>query len=159
MKTLAIVSVNLAFCVAVGWKVFGAAAAAPVPASAIAYASAVPVNCPPGSPQLLIQKTSTGLVAFHSCDAGKYKQFWRAPRFIDNETPAGVVDGKNTHFTLAHAPAPPESIEITMRGYTLTYPNDVQVIGRDLYLNPNTILPQMDDNLGKPQPFNARYRY
>jgi len=41
------------------------------------------------------------------------------PGFVDQETPAGLVNGTNTVFTLANAPAPPESLQVVNNGLLL----------------------------------------
>jgi hypothetical protein len=38
------------------------------------------------------------------------------PTFVDNEVPAGQIDGSNTTFTLADAPTPPSSLQIFRNG-------------------------------------------
>ncbi len=56
--------------------------------------------------------------------------------FADNETPAGLVDGVNKVFTLAHAPSPAASLQLylgviqwdgghdyTLVGNTITFVN------------------------------------
>ena len=38
---------------------------------------------------------------------------------VDNEVPAGAVDGKNTTFTLANTPNPPSSLHVHVNGLLL----------------------------------------
>lgn len=38
------------------------------------------------------------------------------PLYSDDETPGGAVDGVNTAFTLAHAPAPGGSLQVFLNG-------------------------------------------
>lgn len=40
--------------------------------------------------------------------------------FVDNEVPSGLVDGTNGNFTLASAPNPPASLELSRNGLVLT---------------------------------------
>lgn len=40
--------------------------------------------------------------------------------FVDNETPAGTIDGVNTTFTLAFGPSPASSLQIVRNGLQLT---------------------------------------
>lgn len=54
------------------------------------------------------------------------------PAFNDNETPAGLVDGANTVFTLAAVPNPASSLVIYRNGV-------LQKVGLDYSLNANTI--------------------
>jgi len=52
--------------------------------------------------------------------------------FIDAETPGGSVNGSNVNFTLAEAPNPPESLELTVNGV-------VQQPGVDFSLNGSAV--------------------
>jgi hypothetical protein len=68
------------------------------------------------------------------------------PVFQDAETPAGTINGANAVFTLAAAPSPPGSLELTRNGV-------VQKPGPDFSLSGNTItftasaIPQPGDTL------------
>src|SRR5262245_26122168 len=42
------------------------------------------------------------------------------PNFVDGESPAGVIDGVNSVFTLANAPNPAASLQLFRNGQKLT---------------------------------------
>ena len=52
--------------------------------------------------------------------------------FVDAEFPAGTIDGANTAFTLANAPAPPASLEMFRNGMLLKQGNDYTLSGNAL---------------------------
>ena len=52
--------------------------------------------------------------------------------FVDAEFPAGAMDGTNTAFTLANAPAPPASLQLFRNGMLLKQGNDYTVSGNAL---------------------------
>jgi hypothetical protein len=68
------------------------------------------------------------------------------PTFVDGETPAGLINGVNSVFTLANSPNPPESLHIYRNGLLLKS-------GTDYTLSTNTInflsgaIPQAGDLL------------
>lgn len=49
--------------------------------------------------------------------------------FADNETPSGAINGSNAVFTLAHAPTPAASLELTKNRITLIQGTDFTVSG------------------------------
>lgn len=51
------------------------------------------------------------------------------PTIIPAEIPAGLVNGSNTSFTLAHAPLSPQSVKVIIDGLTLS-PVDWSIIGQ-----------------------------
>jgi hypothetical protein len=61
----------------------------------------------------------TGLPPVDPCGFGVNGN--SGPQFADEETPAGVVDGLNKVFTLAHSPNPAASLELFDNG-VLQYP-------------------------------------
>jgi hypothetical protein len=51
------------------------------------------------------------------------------PNFADDEVPAGVYDGVNTVFTLAHAPNPAASLKLALNGVQVQRGLDYTVAG------------------------------
>jgi len=52
-----------------------------------------------------------------------------APSFVDGDTPAGIVDGSNTGFTLSANPAPTSSLAVYRNGMLQTLGQDYNVTG------------------------------
>jgi hypothetical protein len=55
-----------------------------------------------------------------------------APAFIDNETPAGIVDGSNVLFTLAATPAPVASLAVYRNGLLQKIDVDYTISSRNI---------------------------
>lgn len=72
------------------------------------------------------------------------------PNFADSETPAGVIDGVNKTFTLAHSPSPAISLELFNNGL-------LQHAGGDYTLSGNTITFVVAPSIGTT--LLAWYRY
>lgn len=51
------------------------------------------------------------------------------PRFVNNETPAGTINGTNVTFTLAHTPSPANSLKLFLNGGQLVYGVDFTLSG------------------------------
>ena len=66
--------------------------------------------------------------------------------FVDAEFPAGTMNGANTAFTLANAPAPPSSLEIFRNGLLLSQSNDYTLSGNAITFL-SAAVPQAGDNL------------
>ena len=66
--------------------------------------------------------------------------------FVDAEFPSGTMNGVNTAFTLANAPAPPSSLEIFRNGLLLKQGNDFTVYGNSLTFLAGAV-PQAGDAL------------
>lgn len=64
--------------------------------------------------------------------------------FVDNETPAGVIDGSNREFELEYMPAPPVSIQLFKGGVLMR-----QGLANDYVVENQTIIfntaPQIND--------------
>lgn len=81
-------------------------------------------------------------VTLESTPSGWIQTSGSPPRFVDDETPTGVINGTNTTFTLAHAPAPAlslnfyrngnwqsQGLEYTLSGATITVITTAPVVG------------------------------
>ena len=66
--------------------------------------------------------------------------------FVDNETPAGIVNGTNLMFTLSQAPAPPASLSLYRNGIMLRQGLDFNLSGNSLEFVPQSA-PQPTDLL------------
>jgi hypothetical protein len=66
--------------------------------------------------------------------------------FVDAEFPAGALDGTNTEFTLANAPAPPASLQMFRNGLLLKQGNDYTLSGSALTFLAASV-PQAGDSL------------
>lgn len=74
------------------------------------------------------------------------------PVFVDAETPAGVIDGKNAGFTLAFVPAPAASLHIYRNGLLVSAGSDYSPAGGAIAFAAGAI-PQPGDSL------QASYRH
>src|SRR5579875_868089 len=92
-----------------------AASTAPA-AVAVGFGNNMPTSCATGYPTLFVQQGTTGLVTVNACSGGKYVTILRAPRFANQDTPKGTLDGVNSTFSLSHVPNPTTTVQLFRNG-------------------------------------------
>lgn len=132
-----------------GWLLAGVASAQatggkipPPPPQVISlgFATTVPASCAATDPQALLIEPAAAAPGLYLCRSGVYLPMIVAPRFSDGEVPAGVQNGSNRVFTLAHYPL--ATPVVTLNGLVLRTRNDYNRSGLTLTLVPAQIAPK-----------------
>lgn len=106
---------------------------------------AMPKPCKAGD--IFIRQGGGNRVGLHTCVNGVYQLFWQAPAFSYLEHPAGVTDGNNRVFSLAHGPYPTQSIILTLNGLVLRQGKsyDYVLTGNTITINQQATAPTSSD--------------
>ncbi|HZS56117.1 MAG TPA: hypothetical protein VFA65_17070, partial [Bryobacteraceae bacterium] len=70
-----------------------------------------------------------------------------ASTFVDNETPAGIIDGNNVGFSLAYIPCPAISLRLFKNGALLQENVDYTLSGQMITFANSTVAPAVGDSL------------
>lgn len=76
--------------------------------------------------------SATGILPMSGLPPGTQLAYLSSVNFSDGETPAGVVDGVNKIFTLAHAPTPASSLQLYLGEIQNAGGNDYTLAGNTI---------------------------